>query len=514
MKRIYFTLIILLLAMVGMAYLYFSKLNRESEYSEVSLRAATSSSGLIFCLHHDKSVFEILKDEALFQQLIGEEKFRQMSLVKSRIIAIPEINNLIANTNIYISFLSTKNKEMDYLISTQLNDEQDKGTLMDNLKSAGFNISSSDGIIKLTLGDSTTFYMAAEKNLILLSNAISAIKSVSRLPPDKSTQEFIAYIKQNNKLNRNSVGNLFIDYNKVPALIRSVSPEPLNGNLSLFAHQDSFSALNYNFSKEKLFFSGSSRLNDASNYMSLFANAEPQKNTIDNLLPQQTANFTLFCIPDYKKWRSSLQNWFVQRKEEKSTNKVIKNIEQRYHLDAETIIPRYFKDQLITFQLASSENIGAINLSNGDKVKQLLLDISDDYDQEIKAFKVAGLLYAYFGDPFRRFDKPYYTIIDNYLVFANQPGALHSFLQAYRRSELLVNTPDYVNLYAQISGNSNITFYVNHDNSASIIRKNTYTVFYDHFISIKGLGKFSSLVYQLSGDKGAFQTNFLINAIP
>jgi len=48
MKRIYLTLIILLAAMSGMAYLYFSRLNRESTYNEVSLHAATANSGWCF----------------------------------------------------------------------------------------------------------------------------------------------------------------------------------------------------------------------------------------------------------------------------------------------------------------------------------------------------------------------------------------------------------------------------------------------------------------------------------
>lgn len=511
MKRIYFTLIILLLAMLGMAYLYFSKLNRESTYNDISLYAATENSGLVFCIHNDKSVFEILKGQDLLQRLIGETKFNQLSLLKDKIISNPAVNKLISNRDIYLSFSAGKSKEIDYLICSQLNDEQDRPKFIDVLKSAGIKTSQADGTIKLSLNDSTDLYLGIEKNLVVLSGNAALVRSAMAINPPKDTKAFIAYIKLNNKLIKNSVGNLFIDFNKVPELIRSVLPGPLNGSLALFSHQNSFAALNYNFSKEKLFFNGTTKLNDTGNYLSLFSALAPQKNSIDNLLPENTASYRLYAIPGYPAWRKSLNKWFAVHKEENSITKIIKNTSQTYRLNPEEIFPSYFKDQLITFQLQSAEQIGAINLSNGDKVQQLLIDISDDYNEDIKRFKVSGLLYAYFGEPFKKFSNPYYTIIDNYLVFANQPAALISFLSAYRNNRLLVNTPDYTSLYAQISNSASVTFYISQQHSKDLVRKNIYPSYYSHFIADSGLGKFTSLIYQLNSDKGIFQTNLLIN---
>jgi len=513
MKRIYLTLMILVLAMTGMAYLYFSRLNRESTYNEISLYAATANSGLVFCVHNDRSIFEILKGQDLFAKLLGADKFSRLSLLKELVISNASVNNLIANRDVFISFSGGKNKGIDYLISTQLNDEKEKPLLSTALQSEGIKITRAEGMMKLTLNDSTTFYMAMEKNLVLLSNQPELVKSALTVNPSKSPHEFISYIKSNNKLSKNSVGNLFIDFNKIPALIKSILPGNLNGNLSIFNQQHSFAALNYNFSRERLFFSGNTRLNSPGNYLNLFAATAPRKNTIDNLLPENTANFRLYAIPDYGNWRKSLNSWFDLHKEGRKVKATIAGTENTYHLNAEEIFPRYFKDQLITFQLKSAANLGAINLSNGDKVKQLLIDISEDYDQDIKLLKVPGLLYCYFGEPLKKFGKPYYTIIDNYMIFAGQPGTLQTFLQSYRKNDLLVNTPDYINLYSQISNVAGVTFYVNHKNSKDLVRTQVYIPFYRHYLSKEGLGKFSSLIYQLNGDKGAFQTNFLINTL-
>jgi hypothetical protein len=513
MKRIYLTLIILLLAMSGMAYLYFSRLNRENIYNDLSLRAATARSGLIFCIHNDKSIFGILKGQDLFERLLGEEKFAGLRMLKDMVIANPAVNTLIANRDIFISFSGTKKREINYLISTQLNAAQEKPALTSALQSAGIKVTEATGVMKLTLNDSTVFYLGLEKKLLLLSGKEELVRSALNVKSEAEADEFIKFIKLNNKLGKNSVGNLFIDYNKIPPLIRSIIPGSLYGNTAIFNHQDSFAALNYNFSRERLFFSGTTKINAADSYLNLYTSSAPQKNTIDNLLPATTANFRLYNIPDYRSWHKSLNDWFKLHKEEQKVKKTIENTDQTFRLNTDGIFPKYFKDQLITFQLRSAENLGAIQLSNGDKVKQLLIDISTDDTDDIQQFKVADLLYCYFGEPFKKFSKPYYTIIDNYMVFANTASTLQDFLRLYRNNELLVSRPDYIDLYSQISNIASVTFYVNHKNSADMIRKNVYVPYYRHFMADKGLGKFSSLIYQLNGDKNNFQTNLLINTL-
>lgn len=502
-----------MLAMLGMAYLYFSNLNRETSYNEISLHAATANSGLIFCMEDDKNIFEILKGQDFFQKIIGEDKFNQLKQLKDQLTTSQSLNNLIAHKNIFISFTTGKSQEIDYLISTQLNNEEDKPKFMEAMKLNRVNMENAGQVVKLTLNDSTTFYLAIEKNLILLSNAASPVQAGIKASQQKTALEFTAFIKSNSKPGRNSVGNLYIDFSRLPALIKTVLPGTLSGSLAILAKQNSFSALNYNFSKERLFFNGTTKVNDKNNYLNLYTNLKPQKNDIDNLLPDNTANFRLFSIPGYKLWRKSLNALFILNKEDAAAKKIISNTNSIYHLNADEIFPEYFKNQLICFQLNTSENIAAINLSNGDKVKQLLLDISEDYDEDIKRLKVHGLLYCYFGEPLKKFSSPYYTIIDNYMVFSNQGSAIKIFLNKYRSNSLLINDANYMALYSQISGSANITIYANRKNSVDLARNTVYSSYYKHLISAKGLGNFGSFIYQLSGDRGNFQTNLLINTL-
>ena len=514
MKKIYITLFVLLIAMVAMVYLYFSELTTKYTTNDASLHAATASSGMVFCLRNDHDIISILSGQDDFRRLIGDQKSRDLNLLKNELLSKPEISLALAGSIVYLSFMPGTDKDYDYLISTQLNDKEAQPAILKALKNNRIKTDTSNGMLKLVLKDSSVFYLDIHDKLLLLSNHTQAITAATSAAAQEKGKDFANYIKTGDKFNKNSVANLYLDFNRFPALLKIISPNSTEGELSIFNRQNAFAALSYNFSKERIFFNGSCKINDGSNYFSLFTGLQPQKNSLDNILPDNTANFTLFAIPDYSIWSNALKNWFVLNGKNKMAEKIVANINQKYRLNLDQIFPKYFKNQLISFQLKNADKLGAIQLSNGDKVSQLLLDLSTNYTEDIKQLKEADLLYCYFGEPFKKFRRPYYTIIDNYMVFSNYPGILQAFLKNYKSNQLLITTADYSSLYNQISDQANITFYVSHENSSNLIRNTFYTPYVRYASAAEGFGKFSALIFQLSGDKNGFQSNFLINTIP
>ena len=514
MKKIYITLFTLVLAMMAMVYFYFSNLDTQNNNHDLSLNAVAANSGLIFCLRNDKDIVNILSGQDYFQKLVGANTSKQLTALKENILSIGTVSNLMIDRKVYIGFLPAGKRTNDYLLCTELVGKEDHITLINTLKSAKVRVDSISGGFKLTTKDSSIFYLGIKENLLVLSGSNQPMLNALNSTATQASTNFVSYIKSAGKFGKNSLANLYIDYNRFPQLLKAVIPNTLDGELSVFNKQDSYAVLNYNFSKERVFFNGSSVINNHNSYLSLFTSAAPLKNAIDNILPANTANFTLYAIADYTTWHKSLQQWFTANKDHGKVKKTITSANQKYRLNLDQIFPKYFKNQFINFQLKTTEKIGAVQLINGDKVSQLLLDISENYNDDIKLLKEPDLLYCYFGEPFKKFRKPYYIIIDNYMVFSNYASTLQTFLNNYRNNQLLVNEKDYINLYNQIANNATVTFYVNHKNSDNLILNTFYTDYYRYFESEDGFKDFSSLIYQLSGDKGSFQTNFLINTIP
>jgi hypothetical protein len=507
MRRIYFILGILLVGTVAMAYLYFSNLNTDRDANDSSLNAATKDAGIVFSFDNDKSFYEILSGQNLLQQVLGETKAKQLKNLREYFINQHSIFNEIDGQKTYIGF-SGDTPEINFIMSTQLKEAVNLKLTMNHLGAKKIKLTSKAGIYQVVFPDSSQVYIGAKDKLVIVSNSRQRILPL--LNEKMAANSFATFIKANSRPNKNTLGNLYVNYNAVPSLLKEVLSNKLSGELSILNNQDSFAALSYSYSTEKLLFNGITTINNNDNYLKLFVNIPAQKLIIDRILPKKTANYTIYVLGDYLSWQQNLNNWFVLKKEDQNVKKHLEMINQKYRVDLQQIIPKYFKNQLITFQLQSGEKFGAISLTNGDKTNQLLLDLSAEYATGIRIFKESYIPYLFFGEPFRKFDRPFYAIIDNYLIIANNASSIGSFLNSYNTNELLINEQHYLRFSEQLSSSTTITFYMNHQNSYDILGKNLKAPYYRHHLAEDGFRSFSSFSYQLTSDKGKFLSNLLL----
>ena len=508
MRKIFIAIGILFVAMIGMAYLYFANLNIETNVNDLSLNTITKKSGLVFCFENDKGFYDILSGQDLLENVIGEQKSKQIHSLKTNLLSNQEIFASIEKQKIYIGIVPGLPGKTDFLIAIQSLANVNPEKLFTVLSKKAI-ITNQGGVHQITFKDSTVVFAGFKDQLIVISNSAKEITE-ALTTSEETNVNFINYIKANSRFNKNTLASLFIDYNKTPVFLKNILNSNINGELNVFNKQDSYAALSYNFSKEQLLFNGTTSVNNANNYYALFSDIDEQKITITNLLPDKTANYTAFAIKDYPAWREKLKAQFIVKKQEEKVTATISRINQQYRLDLDQIFPKYFKDQFITFQLNTGEKFGAIALSNGDKVNQLLLDLGSEYATDIQVFKERDILYSYFGDPFKKFERPFYTVIDNYLVVSNYASSIQFFLNSYKNNSLLVNDNDYQVFRSQLSPNATIAFYIGNKNSNDIFGRNLKTPYYKQYKKQNGFKEYSAFYYQLSGDQGKFLTNILL----
>ena len=511
MKRILVLIIVLLTAIVSMAYLYFAGLNADKKNNDYALYSAAVNSAFIFAFQNDKSVLDILGGKSLLKDLIGEEKSAELQSLHTFLLGKPALSQLTDKQNIYIGLVPGNDKTVDFLYTTEISTGANKTLLLSALKSSGVDCRDTlKNMIRLDLPDSSTFFLAIRDQVVFLSSTFTAIEHALLKNPEKSSK-FAEYILSSSRLSKSSLAEIYINYQMLPELLKTAIPGKLNGELGVFNDKDAYAALVYNYSTEKILFNGATKINDTKSYFQLYATFEPQKVTISNILPKNTASYTAYTISNYQQWRKGLDQWFKDRNETSKTIALRQDISNKYRLDPEQVLPKYFKNQLVTFQLSTGEKLAAIDLSNGEKLAQLLIDLSVPYNEDIKVFKDSELLYSYFGEPLRNFKRPFYVIIDNYLVVANNASTLQSFLNSYKRDDLLMNDAEYVRSVNQLPNSSAITFYLDLNNVQNILLRNVYLPYYKHLRNKNGLGSYSSFICQLSGEGDKFQTNILLN---
>ncbi len=508
MKRIIIIVTALFLGVVFMALFYFSKLGMENQAKDLALQSATNDAAIIFSFQNEKSFYAIIEGQNILQLVLGAQKTSLLKEIKESFINNTNLNNFIKDQQIYISILPDSGKTLNFLITVQMQQEKKINSFFDNLNAKNLVKKVEEDLYLVKLNQHLSLYIGTKNQVLTASTTLKLVKNAQiRL----SENPFTNFIKESNLLNKNILAHAYINFNKAPVLLKNIIAGNINGELALLDKQNSYASLNYNFSKERILFNGNTVLKASDNYLKVFENNVPQNTLIQNILPDNTANYTLYAFDNYNTWRSKLSQWQEQHKETGKTKLLIDKIKVDYRIDLNAVFPKFVKNQFVTFQLSTTEKLAAISLSNGEKVKQLILDVSADYNDDIKIFKASDVLYTYFGEPFKNFRRPFYTIIDNYIIVANNASTIQSFLNSYKNNKLLIQNPEYLDALNQVSSTSTISYYVNTKNSSAIFKSNISASYYQHLKADSGLNNFDAFYYQMSSDKKKFITNLLLN---
>lgn len=80
-------------------------------------------------------------------------------------------------------------------------------------------------------------------------------------------------------------------------------------------------------------------------------------------------------------------------------------------------------------------------------------------DFEINYVEMKGFFRLFFGGMFDKFEKPYYTYVDDYVVFSNKASSLLSFVEDYEQKNLLKDNPGFKNAFTYLNASSTVFLY-------------------------------------------------------
>ena len=80
-------------------------------------------------------------------------------------------------------------------------------------------------------------------------------------------------------------------------------------------------------------------------------------------------------------------------------------------------------------------------------------------DFEINYVEMKGFFRLFFGKLFDKFEKPYYTYVDDYVVFSNKASSLLSFVEDYEQKNLLKNNQGFKDALSYMKSSSTIFLY-------------------------------------------------------
>jgi hypothetical protein len=516
MRKQIITTIILLIATAAITVVYFKNLNPPGSNTSRVMAAIPDNAAVIFQFTNEKSFYDIFNGNTLLQSVTGQQKLDDIDTLRGQLLGNPLLAKYFNGQSLFISLHPLKNKDADLLLTISAIKRFDVSVIMDQLskeKNNGLIINplhTKDGSgYSIYFNSIKQRFYVIDKGDNIFSGSFSedlAEQSAAYKPKD-FRQDFVLLSAQENS---NSLANLYVNYAQLTPLFDQL----FANNTDIFRSFRLLSAkaaLSLNYKSDAFMFSGVTTIQDdgATSYLNLFTNQQPVVNHLKDIFPATTAYSTNFSISDPLKFGSDLYDLHTKAGVKTEQDQLFNKIKSEAGVNLRTEFNNLLGNEFAIVTTRYEEKYAIISLKDGSKLMPFMLNISNMVTDNIGQFKYSKLPFFLLGDAFGVLKKPYFMIVDNYLILATTQTELTSYSDTYLNRKFLSKTDQYNQFYDLLSERSNVAFFINFKNAQPLLKRDLNSDFYNSFEkSIPGWKNFYGASYQLSASDKNFYTNF------
>ncbi len=434
-------------------------------------------------------VWGTLKESEYFSEITKSANSLD-SLLKNneKITKMANIGKLLISTHV-----TTKNN-YDFLIALDLNDKGKlsnfKAILNPVFRHAGYKVSS-----EIVLGrevhklyDSqkhTTLFLTLSKNVLLASYTVDLVKKSIIQSETGNILDNHDLKKVYNASVKDGNYSIFINYRNMNTFINVFTQTP-SEMLTGLNESLTFSGATLITKGEEISMTGYSDTKDtALSYINAFRNAGKGKVGAARVLPQTTVLFTSIGFSDFRQFMSSVQNIYKRggQKEWEDMMKKKKQLESYLKINIEDDFFSWMSEEACAAVIAlpqseghtTFENLALLHFKKGDyenvreKLDRIMRQIKrktpvkfekEIYNgYEIEYLEMKGFFKLFFKKLFSKIEKPYFIILDDYVIFSNTPTSLKYLIDNYLNEKVLNQKQDFSAFFRNFEATSSVFTY-------------------------------------------------------
>jgi hypothetical protein len=509
--------LILVFATVGITVTYFKNLNPPGKRSGKVMADIPADASLIFEYKNDGSFYDIFKGSILLTTLIGEQRTDELINLKNNLLDNPQLSPLFEGGSIFISLHpQAQGIGTDFLITATGNDKlpgyieklaqrpDSSGMIIHDLKiggKPGFNI-------YLNRVKRSLFLVADGDNNISASFSKALVEETVAYRDKKHENVFMQLSDQQNA---NSVANLYVNYLQLAPLFDRLFK---SGNVDIFRtfrQLPAGGALTLNYKTDALMFNGISRVQDANNksYLGLFRYQQPAENHLKDIFPSTTAYSINFAVSDPVKFENNLFQWQIQSGYSNEKAQIFNRIKKETGVELTKVFMDMLSNEFAVITTKYQEKIALVKIKNGLQLRPFMVNISTMVTEDMGQFNYDKLPFYLLGDAFSIFRRPFFMIVDNYLMICNSQEGLSGYYNNYTKGNLLSNNEEYRRFDNLQAERSNVSFFVHFKNAGQLLKSDLKPEYAAAFATDKaGWNNYYAAAYQFTASENNFYTNF------
>lgn len=518
MRKLIIITSILFVAVVAAAILYFTSLQSNSRTQNNYLAHIPADAVFLASFQNDKSFYNIFSDFKVFEAILGKETEHELAYLHKQLLKSSDFSEPTSKQTFYFSFHPAKD-QINWLLTipfnVKLKPEEAASMLQKNLDGSGTITADTtvSALYRVKINElENPFFIAFKPGVAFFSHQRDLVRKAIDDNSAHMPASFLQGLAKNGHKNDNSILNLHLNHSELFKFVNNLIRTKPGNNLQLLEGLKGMSSLNMNFKSDALMFSGLSTLDQANakgNYLSIYATQLAIEGELKSMLPANTAAYTSFAISDYRAFRQELTALLSKRNQLKRINDQLTLIRSSKKIDLDTALLTKWDNEFASIELNTRETLGIIKLKDSVAFEEATAKITSAVAEHIRRFDNSNLLYYSFGDPMLPFQRPYFTLVSNYLICANTISTLQQFRKQYEQKQLLINTIPFIEFSRLQANKSNVTFFIHNENAKLNIKrllKPTFEKAYNDTTNFN-FKNFQAFSYQLSGYNGTFYSN-------
>jgi hypothetical protein len=510
MKRLIIITLLLLTATVVITVKYFSNLNPPGKRTSQAINSIPSSAAFVFEFSNDGSFSDMYTKSDLFTTITGQTKMDELQALHNGLLNNAVLKTFFSDQNVFISVHPQPNDSLDYLITLPSKLNLNQGSIEQFRQSkAGvsvknINIAGKKGY-ELSIDSLDRHFYLAEKVTDVWTGSFSMPllqESLSYTPNEKSNLTLLA-AQQGGTL-----GNLYVNYSKLAPLVTQLYKTGNEDAWKLLQLMPATTAISLNYKSDALMFNGFTTLNkNVSSYVGLFVGMKPVNNNLKDLFPITTAYSNSYAVDNVRHFLNLLSNWQKKTGLSKDGTKLFNQIKAETGVQINKEFNNLLDNEFAVVTTRFQERLGIIKVKNGGLLKSFVNNVSTMVDEEMGQFNYNQLPLFLLGDVMAPFRRPYFIILDNYLVIANTPRELSNYKENYLNNSFLSKGDEYIEFNNLLAQKSNVCFFVHFKNAGNVFKHTLKPAYAKAYQQEPGFKSFFAAAYQLSGSDNEFYTN-------
>jgi hypothetical protein len=454
------------------------------------------------------------------------------SLVKNNGI----LKSLVGKRTILTSAHLYKRNDYDFLFVVDL-ERQSKlpiETAISSLPVEGYKVTKREfrGYTITELYDKAsreTLYLAIVKNNLVGSYQAKLLEaSIEQLETPEIGRD-VRYLEVERGIEKDGMFRLYLQYRYLDDYMQCYMDEE-NPYVKALSEQLFYTGANCDLAPDVIRMKGFTNINDSlPTYLTAMVASGTGRMDIAKVAPQRTA---FYMSLGFDSFLSFFENFEAQMKqdmadyEEYQAN--ITKVEKFLKISLKENFMSWVDDELAFIQTQpgklgkTNEFAVVLKAKDGEEAKRQLDFIGEQIKKKtpvkfrevkykgypIGFLSVKGFFRMMLGGFFSKLEKPYYTVIGNYVVFSNHPQTIKSIIDDYEAGSTLAALPEFQKLSAEFSKKSNVFIYLQtgvlHQNLREFVAEETWR---DLDRNKPYIICFSHIGFQLSRDGDMLATN-------